>query len=97
MAEVHSDKDKKNNKSKGKKKKISPKTDYFLNQGIAYVDYKDIATLRKFINRQGRINHHQHTQLVTKTQRQLTKAIKRARQMALLPYTIVEQSEEIQK
>lgn len=94
MAEVHSGKDKKN---KNKKKKISSKTDYFLSQGIAYVDYKDIATLRKFINRQGRINHHQHTQLVAKTQRQLTKAIKRARQMALLPYTIVEQNEENQK
>ena len=83
-------------KGKGKKKKIiiSPKTDYFLNQGIAYVDYKDVITLRKFINRQGRINHHQHTQLVAKTQRNVTRAIKRARQMALLPYVIVEQSEE---
>lgn len=84
-------------KSKGRKRKISAKTDYFLSQGIAYIDYKEVATLRKFINRQGRINHHQHTQLVAKTQRRLTKAIKRARQMALLPYTIVEQSEEIQK
>lgn len=83
-------------KGKGKKKKIkiSRKTDYFLSQGIAYVDYKNVITLRKFINRQGRINHHQHTQLVAKTQRQITRAIKRARQMALLPYVIVEQSEE---
>jgi len=84
-------------KSKTKKRKISPKTDYFLCQGIEYVDYKDIVTLRKFINRQGRINHHQYTQLLAKTQRQITRAIKRARQMALLPYTIVEQNEEIQK
>jgi small subunit ribosomal protein S18 len=82
---------------KGKKRKISPKTDYFLSQGISYIDYKDVVTLRKFINKQGRISHHQNTQLVAKTQRQLTKAIKRARQMALLPYTIVEQNEEIKK
>ena len=75
------------------RRKITPRTDYFLSQGIAYVDYKDVITLRKFINRQGRINHHQYTQLVAKTQRQVTKAIKRARQMALLPYTIVEQEE----
>ena len=84
-------------KTKTKKRKITPKTDYFLCQGIEYVDYKDIFILRKFINRQGRINHHQYTQLVAKTQRQITRAIKRARQMALLPYTIVEQNEEIQK
>ena len=94
--ENNSDKDKKT-KSKSKKRKITPKTDYFLSQEIAYIDYKDVATLRKFINRQGRINHHRNTQLVAKTQRRLTKAIKRARQMALLPYTIVEQNEEIQK
>jgi len=84
-------------KIKPKKRKISPKTDYFLSQGISYIDYKDIAALRKFINRQGRINHHENTQLVAKTQRQVTTAIKRARQMALLPYTIVEQSAETQK
>ena len=84
-------------KNKSKKRKISIKTDYFLSQGITYIDYKDVTTLYKFINRQGRINHHQHTQLVAKTQRRLTRTIKRARQMALLPYTIVEQTEVIQK
>jgi small subunit ribosomal protein S18 len=83
-------------KRKSRKKKISSKTDYFLSQGIAYIDYKDVATLRKFISRQGRINHRQNTQLVAKTQRRLAKAIKRARQMALLPYTIVEQNEGAQ-
>jgi len=90
MTEKNLDKSK-----KSKKRKISPQTDYFLSQGIEYVDYKDIINLRKFINRQGRINHHEYTQLVAKTQRRVTKAIKRARQMALLPYTIVEQNEEI--
>jgi len=94
MAGINSDK---KIKSKGRKRKRSSKTDYFLSQGIAYIDYKDVSTLRKFINRQGRINHHQNTQLVAKTQRRLTKAIKRARQMALLPYTIVDQTEEIKK
>jgi small subunit ribosomal protein S18 len=84
-------------KSKPKKRKISPKTDYFLSQGIEYVDYKEVATLHKFINRQGRINHHEYTQLVAKTQRRVAKAIKRARQMALFPYIIVEQNEESQK
>ena len=80
-------------RSKVKKKKISPKTDYFLSEGIEYIDYKDVAALRKFINRQGRIVNHSYTQLTSKTQRRVAKAIKRARQMAILPYMIVEQSE----
>jgi small subunit ribosomal protein S18 len=94
MVESHSDK---KVKRRSRREKISPKTDYFLSQGISYIDYKDVATLHKFINRQGRIVHHQNTRLVAKTQRRLATAIKRARQMALLPYIIVEQSEEKQK
>ena len=78
---------------KGKKKKISPKTDYFLQADIEYIDYKDTATLQKFINRQGRIVQRKQTWLTTKNQRRMVQAIKRARQMALLPYTIVEQNE----
>lgn len=80
-------------RSKAKKKKITPKTDYFLSGGIEYIDYKDVSNLRKFINRQGRIVNHSYTQLTAKTQRRVAKSIKRARQMALLPYMIVEQSE----
>jgi small subunit ribosomal protein S18 len=81
-------------KSKTKKRKIGPKTDYFLKQGIEYIDYKDTEVLRKFLNRQGRIVNHSYTQLTAKTQRRLSKAIKRARQMALLPYMITEQKIE---
>ena len=82
------------NKSKKRKKvKISPKTDYFLSKGIEYINYQDVNTLRIFINRQGRIIHRKNTMLTTKTQRRVAKAIKRARQVALLPYTIVEQGE----
>ncbi|CAG8658636.1 5312_t:CDS:2, partial [Ambispora gerdemannii] len=56
--------------------------------GIEYIDYKDTATLRKFINRQGRITQRTYTQLTAKNQRRVAQAIKRARQMALLPYMI---------
>ena len=83
-----------NKQKKGKKRKINLKTDYFLSEGIEYIDYKDTNNLRKFINRQGRIVNRTYTQLTTKTQRQLARAIKRARQMALLPYAIIEQNEE---
>jgi small subunit ribosomal protein S18 len=80
-------------RSKTKKKKITSKTDYFLTGGIEYIDYKDFYILGKFTNRQGRIFKRSDKQLKSKTQRKVAIAIKRARQMALLPYTIVEQSE----
>jgi small subunit ribosomal protein S18 len=79
---------------KNKRKKITAQTDYFLNQGINYIDYKDTTNLRKFINRQGRINARKQNKLVSKSQRQLSVAIKRSRQMGLLPHIIVEQNEE---
>jgi len=83
---------KNNSKShKVKKKKIGPNTDYFLNEGIDYIDYKNADVLRRFINKQGRIFGRLYSRLTAKTQRKVTRAIKRARQMALLPYTIVEQ------
>jgi len=78
---------------KAKKRKITVKTDYFLSGGIEYIDYKDVSILSKFINRQGRMFKNSYTQLKSRTQRKAAKAIKRARQMALLPYMIVEQSE----
>ena len=52
------------------------------------VDYKDIETLRRFISPYGRILPASRTGLCTKHQRQLTRAVKRARFLALLPYTI---------
>jgi len=76
------------------KKKISPRSDYLLNKGIEYVDYKNTNILRKFINDQGRIISRLYSRLTAKNQRKVAKAIKRARQMALLPYTIVEQKEQ---
>lgn len=83
---------KNNSKShKVKKKKIGPNTDYFLSEGIDYIDYKNTDVLRRFINNQGRIVGRLYSRLTAKTQRKVTRAIKRARQMALLPYTIVEQ------
>ena len=79
-------------KTKVKKRKISPQTDYFLSQGITYIDYKDVVTLRKFI-RQERIVHRKYTRLTAKNQRRVAQAIERARQMALPLYLTVEQNE----
>jgi small subunit ribosomal protein S18 len=76
------------------KKKTSPRTDYFLKESIEYIDYKNTDILRKFINDQGRIISRLYSRLTAKNQRKVAKAIKRARQMALLPYMIVEQKEQ---
>jgi small subunit ribosomal protein S18 len=51
-----------------------------------YVDYKDIDLLKKLINRHGRIVVRRKTGCSAVSQRAVTKAIKRARFMALLPY-----------
>ena len=57
------------------------------NLGVTTVDYKDTATLRVFISERGKIRSRQVTGLTVKQQRQVTLAIKNAREMALLPYT----------
>ncbi|RKU11308.1 30S ribosomal protein S18 [Candidatus Poribacteria bacterium] len=51
------------------------------------VDYKDVDTLRKFINERGKIVSRRASGLSAKQQRMITRAIKRARNMALLPFT----------
>jgi small subunit ribosomal protein S18 len=50
------------------------------------IDYKDIDLLRKFISEQGKILPRRVTGLTAKQQRQLTRAVKRARILALLPF-----------
>ncbi|MEA3501005.1 MAG: 30S ribosomal protein S18 [Candidatus Marinimicrobia bacterium] len=51
------------------------------------IDYKDYNSLKKFLNSQGKIIPRRVTGLCTKHQRHLVKAVKRARNIALLPYS----------
>ena len=51
------------------------------------IDYKDAAKLRKYVSEGGKILPRRITGNCAKHQRELTTAIKRARQMAILPYT----------
>ena len=51
------------------------------------IDYKDTATLRKFIAESGKILPRRMSGTCAKHQREVTMAIKRARQVALLPYS----------
>lgn len=55
--------------------------------GVTYIDYKDTELLRKFISDRGKIRSRRITRVTSQQQRQLARAIKNAREMALLPYS----------
>jgi small subunit ribosomal protein S18 len=59
----------------------------FTAEGIKEVDYKDINLLKDFINENGKIIPARITGTKARYQRQLSVAVKRARFLALLPYT----------
>ena len=58
----------------------------FCKGKIAEIDYKDVAQLRRYISERGKIRGRGNTGTCRKHQRQVAVAIKRAREMALLPY-----------
>ena len=61
---------------------------YFCKEKIEDVDYKDVTTLRRFVSERGKIKTRRTTGACRRHQRQVALAIKRAREMALLPYVI---------
>ena len=73
----------KENKNKSRKRK---KVCQFCADKSEYIDYKDTAKLRRFLSERGKILPRRTTGTCAEHQRELTEAIKRARQIALLPY-----------
>lgn len=59
----------------------------FKAEKIDYIDYKDVELLRSFVPERGKIAPRRATGTSAKYQRMLSKAIKRARHLALLPFT----------
>ncbi|HAI70008.1 MAG TPA: 30S ribosomal protein S18 [Gammaproteobacteria bacterium] len=59
----------------------------FTAEGIKEIDYKDLNTLRGYVSETGKIVPSRITGTKARYQRQLSKAIKRARFLALLPYS----------
>jgi len=59
----------------------------FSAEGIKEVDYKDVDLLKDFINENGKIIPARITGTKSRYQRQLSAAVKRARFLALMPYT----------
>jgi small subunit ribosomal protein S18 len=58
----------------------------FKRADIKYVDFKEVEFLKKFLNEQGKVLPRRVTGNSLKYQRKVSTAIKRAREMALLPY-----------
>ncbi len=59
----------------------------FTAEGVKTIDYKDLETLKAYVSETGKIVPSRITGTKAKYQRQLASAIKRARYVALLPYT----------
>ena len=59
----------------------------FTAEGVTEIDYKDLGTLRQYLSENGKIVPSRITGTKAFYQRQLSSAIKRARYLALLPYT----------
>lgn len=59
----------------------------FSAEGVEFIDYKDLNTLKNYITETGKIVPSRITGTSARYQRQLATAVKRARYLALLPYT----------
>ena len=70
------------NAKKGRKKVCN-----FCVEKVEYIDYKDVPRLRRYISDRAKILPRRVTGTCAKHQRELTTAIKRARHIAILPYT----------
>lgn len=60
----------------------------FSGEGAPKIDYKDIKLLQRFVSERGKIIPSRITAVSAKKQRELAKAIKRARYLGLLPYVM---------
>ncbi len=76
-----------NNRNKGRKTYYRRKVCKFCADSSLVIDYKEIRTLRYFITERGKITPRRISGTCANHQRKLALAIKRARNMALLPFT----------
>jgi small subunit ribosomal protein S18 len=61
--------------------------DYFLQNKTVEIDYKNVDLMRRFISPEGKILPGRRSGLTSRNQRKITKAVKRARAVGLLPFT----------
>ena len=80
-------KPKRNMKPRENPRRGKPKVSPLTQEKIEYVDYKDSALLRRFVSDRAKIRARRVTGNDTQQQREIARAIKNAREMALVPYT----------
>jgi len=90
-AAFRSDKDMDGGRFRGKRRR---KVSYLTINKIEIVDYKDVAILKRFINDRGKMLPARQSGNTAKQQRMVARAIRRARELALLPFVVSEMSAE---
>ena len=73
-------------RKKKKKKNLTRKVCRLTVDKVVYIDYKDVTMLKHYVTERGKIIPRRITGATARHQRMLTRAIKLARQIALLPY-----------
>jgi small subunit ribosomal protein S18 len=71
----------------GSNRTVSGRKKPMLAPHVTHVDYKDVTLLRTFVSDRGKIRSRRITGLTPQQQRMVTRAVKNAREMALLPYS----------
>src|SRR6266480_1037914 len=79
---------KKKSQAADRRRPIKKKTSILSSESIDWVDYKDVNLLRRFMSERAKIRARRVTGNSTQQQRQVAKAIRLAREMALLPYSV---------
>src|SRR6266480_4904997 len=74
-------------KNKDNARRSKKKTSVLVQESVEYIDYKDINLLRRFMSDRAKIRARRVTGNDAQQQREVARAIKNAREMALLPYT----------
>jgi small subunit ribosomal protein S18 len=81
-------------KPKRRKARVGPGTStrrkscYFCKDKVQEIDYKNTSQLRRYVSEKGKIRSRRITGACRKHQRQVAVAVKRAREVALLPYAV---------
>lgn len=70
----------------GPQGQIKRRNCFFCKEKIAEIDYKNVTQLRRYISEKGKIRSRRITGACRRHQNQVSRAVKRAREMALLPY-----------
>ena len=70
------------------KQPIQQKNCPFCKDRVVYIDYKDTKLLRKYVTDRGKIKPRRVTGLCSQHQKDIATAVKRARQMALMPFAV---------